>query len=80
MVRVKLLKKIGRLSQGTIGTISDSTYANYGIGDNVIFPHNVSFFVNSDEWSVGNNLLELAQPPTAKQPETRRPKRQLALI
>ena len=84
MVTVKLIKKVGRLPQGTIGTISNSDHTNYGVGKDfkhgIQFAHKISFYVDGQEWSIQNNLLEAVPQPIAKQPERRQPKMQLALI
>ena len=75
MVPVRLTKKNGRLSQGTVGVISDADYKNYGIGkpsdDNYVFPRLISFYVNNAEWSVQNILLEKTTC-TAKHEKTRK--------
>ncbi|MCU0646138.1 MAG: hypothetical protein MUC94_18005 [bacterium] len=84
MVTVRLTKKVGRLPQGTIGTISNSDHANYGVGKDfehgIQFPHKIAFYVDGQEWSIQNNLLEAVPLPAAKQPERQKPKMQLVLI
>ena len=74
MVDVRIIKKHGRLSQGTIGRISDSAYKKYGIKGDIKFPHSLSVFVDGNEWTIPNNLLEL--PKNGNDRKKRKPSRE----
>ena len=62
MVKVIILKKVGRHKAGKLGAISEQTLAKYGVGNNVIFPHKIPVIIDTIEWDVPNSWVRLAAP------------------
>ena len=62
MVKVIIMKKVGRHKAGKIGEISQRTLEMYGVGNNVIFPRKIPVIIDTIEWDVPNSWIRLAAP------------------